>query len=109
MNENIVIPSDLIKMERDIHAQRMVIDKQLDVLRRVTCYYYRSGNNELTPVQIRFVRNVLPHMITHDMPNIDKVFEVYGLSPDMPLTVYGNLPVNWGTLRLKETLKNTEG
>ena len=108
MNETIVILSDLIKMERDIHKQRMVIDKQLDVLRRVTCYYHRSGNNELTPVQIRFVRNVLPHMITHDMPNIDKVLEMYGLSLDMPLTVYGNLPINWGTLRLKETLDPLE-
>lgn len=108
MNENIVILSDLIKMERDIHKQRMVVDRQLDVLRRVTCYYHRSGNNELTPVQIRFVRNILPSMITHDMPNIDKVMEVYGLSADMPMSLYGNLPCNWRTLRSEAALKNNK-
>ena len=109
MNENIVILNDLIKMERDIHAQRTLVDDQLDVLRRVTFYYCRGGNIQLNPAQLLFVRNILPHMIINNMPNIDKVLEVYGLSDDMTMTLHGNLPVNWGTLRSKETLKNAEG
>lgn len=108
MNENIVILSDLIKMERDIHAQRMVVDDQLDVLRRVTYYFCSAGNIQMNPAQLRFVRNILPHMITHNMPNIEKVLDVYGLSVDMPMTLYGNLPCNYKP-RSEETVKNAEG
>ena len=108
MNEGIIIPSDLIKMEQDIHAQRVIIDKQLDILQRVTCYYCSAGNIQMNPAQLRFVRNILPSMITHDMPNIDKVMEVYGLSADMPMSLYGNLPCNWRTLRSEAALKNNK-
>jgi hypothetical protein len=99
---DIYIPSllELVRKDREIISEEKErLDDEIMCL--YTTYMYVGKDNVITNLtyeQERFVREVLPVAIRADLPKLDKVMEIYGLSIETVFVKERTPEEGWRTL-----------
>ena len=88
-----IVVKDMMSIVDEIYEKQNYLNTILKLMNngQVRYYFCKAGNITLNKCQANFVSNVLPKMIENNLPNIDKVMNIYGLTIDTPLSINGRL------------------